>query len=168
MANETIFQHWIVTQFILPFLLIWTIIFAVLQKTKLLGEDKKQLDAIVAFVIGLIFVGAIFPKVVVGNLILFLTVAIIVMFVGLLLWGFVSGDEIKGNFLKNKGLKWVVGIVIVVAVIIAVLWASGIENNVLDLLFRQSWSNSLWTNLAFIAVVVIALAVVLKSGSKSS
>lgn len=165
MANETIFQHWIVTQFILPFLLIWTIIFAVLQKTKLLGEDKKQLDAIVAFVIGLIFVGAIFPKVVVGNLILFLTVAIIVMFVGLLLWGFVSGEKGLKFESAPKGLKWVIGIVILVAVIIAVLWASGIEGDVLDLLFRQDWSSSLWTNLAFIAVVVIALAVVL-SGSK--
>jgi hypothetical protein len=163
MVEETIFQHWIVTQFILPFLLIWTIVFAILEKTNLLGEDKKQLDAIVAFVIGLIFVGAIFPKMVVGNLILFLTVAIVVVFVALLLWGFVSGGELKADFLKSKELKWVIGIAVVVAVAIAVLWASGIENSFFDLLFRQSWSSTLWTNIAFIAVVAIALALVLKS-----
>lgn len=167
MAGETIFQHWIVTQFILPFLLMWTIVFAILQKTKLLGEDKKQLDAIVAFVIGLIFVGAIFPKLVVGNLILFLTVSIIVMFVGLLLWGFVSGDELKADFLKKKGIKITAAIVVIVAVIIAVIWATGIDNNVLDFFFRNTWSGEFWTNFFFVAVVVITLAVVLRSSKKS-
>jgi len=163
--GETIFQHWVVTQFILPFLLIWTITFAILQKTKLL-DGKKQLDAIVAFVIGLIFVGAIFPKLVVGNLILFLTVAIIVVFVALLLWGFIAGE--KGLKFEDapKGLKWVIGIAVVIAVVIAVLWATGVESTVLDFLFGNTWSGSFWTNFFFIAVVVIAIAVVLKSGKK--
>lgn len=165
MAIETIFQHWIAVQFIYPFLLIFTILFAILQKTKILGEDKKQIDAIVAFVIAFIFVTAIGPKDIVSNLILFLTVAIVIVFVILLLWGLVSGE--KGLKFENapKGLKWVIGIVIVIAVIIAVLWASGIEGSVLDLLFGQSWSGQFWTNFFFIAVVVIALAVVLKSKS---
>ena len=68
---ETIFQHFIFQEFILPFLLVFTIVFAVLEKTKLLGDGKKQLDAIVAFVVGLIFVTAVFPKAVLGNLILY-------------------------------------------------------------------------------------------------
>jgi len=166
MAGETIFQHWIVTQFILPFLLMWVIVFAVLQKTKLLGDGKKQLDAIVAFVIGLIFVGAIFPKLVVGNLILFLTVSIIVVFVGLLLWGFISGSNMKeGTFTGSKGLKITAGIVVLIAVIIAVLWATGVESNILEFLFGSNWSGEFWTNFAFVAVVVIALALVLKGGS---
>jgi hypothetical protein len=165
MAQETILQHWVFTQFILPFLLIWTIVFALLEKTKILGDGKKQLDAIVAFVIGLIFVGAVFPKVVVGNLILFLTVAIIIMFVGLLLWGFISGYEIKGDILKAGFAKWIAGIIIIISVIGAVLWATGIWDSFYNLLFRQSWSSSLWTNIAFIAVVAGALAVVLKSAS---
>src|SRR3989344_4428063 len=89
---ETILQHWIFTSFVFPFLLIFFIVFGILQKSKLFGE-AKQLNALIAFVIGLIFVGAVFPKLVVGNLILFLTVAVVVMFVALLLWGFVAGGE---------------------------------------------------------------------------
>ncbi|MEN7982427.1 MAG: hypothetical protein ABFQ65_03185 [Nanoarchaeota archaeon] len=166
MVQETILQHWVFTQFILPFLLIWTIVFALLQKTKILGESKQQLDAIVAFVIGLIFVGAVFPKVVVGNLILFLTVSVIVMFVGLLLWGFVSGGDFKANILSHSGVKWVVGIALFLVMIGALFWATGIWDEVLDMLFKQSWSSSLWTNVAFIAVIAAALAVVLK-GAKS-
>ncbi len=163
MAHETILQHWVVTQFILPFFLIFAIVFALLEKTKILGEGRQQLDAIVAFVIGLIFVGTVFPKVVVGNLILFLTVSIVIVFVALLLWGFVSGGEMKGDILSNKYIKWVIGIVLVIAVVGAVLWATGIYDNFLNLLFKQSWSSELWTNVAFIAVIAIALAVILKS-----
>ena len=43
---------------ILPFLLIFALIFAILEKTRVLGEEggkpKKNLNAIVAFVIGLL------------------------------------------------------------------------------------------------------------------
>ena len=85
------------------------------------------------------------------------------MFVILLLWGFVSGS--KEVSIGSKGLKWVIGIVIVIAVIIAFLWASGIHNNVLNLLFKSNWSNTFWTNAIFIVVIAIALALALrKSG----
>jgi len=165
MAQETILQHWIVTQFMLPFLLIFAIVFAILEKTKLLG-DGKQLNAIVAFVIGLIFVGVAYPKLVVGNLILFLTVAIIVVFVTLLLWGFVSGGEAK--LPDSKGVKIAVFVLILIIVTIALLWAAGVEGGVIDLLFKQSWSSAFWTNIAFIAVIVIALALIIRGGGSKS
>ena len=56
MAEEiTILQHWIFTKFALPFLLVFFIVYGVLAKTKVLG-DAKQLNAMVSFVIGLIFI----------------------------------------------------------------------------------------------------------------
>jgi hypothetical protein len=164
--NETIFQHFIFREFILPFLLIFVIVFAILEKTKIFGEDKKQLDAIVAFVIGLIFVGVAYPKDIVNNMILFLTVALVVSFVALLLWGFIMGDDGKMPFGDNNAVKWGVWIVIVLTVLIAFLWASGIDLAVFDFLFRQSWSNTFWTNLAFIVVVAIAIALVVGKGKK--
>lgn len=168
MANETILQHWIFTQFILPFLLIWTITFALLQKTKILGEGKQQLDAIVAFVIGLIFVGAVFPKVVVGNLILFLTVSIVIVFVALLLWGFISGGELKTGILTSGAIKWVVGIGLFLTIIIAVFWATGFWDEALNILFKQSWSSDFWTNFSFIFIIAAALAIVLKGAKAAS
>ena len=156
----TIFQHFIFKEFILPFLLIFTIVFAILEKTKILGDGKKQLDAIVAFVIGLIFVSVAYPKSVVNNLILFLTVALVIVFIVLMLWGFVSQGEIK--ILENKTLKWILGIAVILVVIIAVIWATGMSVGFLDLLFKQTWSKTFWTNVFFIAVVAFALALVLK------
>ena len=160
--ETTILQHWVLTKFILPFLLVFFIVFAVLQKTKLLGDGKKQLDALVSFVIGLIFVGAVFPKLVVGNLILFMTVSLVIVFVILILWGFATGGEAK---IESKGMKWLAGIILFVAVVIAVLWATGYAQEVSDLLFSQNWSNTFWTSVSFIVVIAIALAMILK-GSK--
>jgi len=159
---ETILQHWIFSSFVFPFLLIFFITFGILEKSKLFGDNRRQLNAFISFVIGLIFVGAVFPKLVVGNLILFLTVAIVVMFVALLLWGFVAGEEgLKfANF--PKPIKSLIGIVILVAVVIATLWATGVEGSAFDFIFRRNWSTEFWTNFAFVAVIIIALAAVLK------
>ena len=165
MVQETILQHWLISKFALPFLLIFVIVYAILVKTKLLGENN-QVNAITAFVVGLIFVGAVFPKEVVGNMVLFLTVALVVVFVALLLWGFVSGRDMgTGNILTNAPapLKWVIGIAVFVAVIIAVLFATGIENSVIDFFFHQNWSESFWTNALFLGMIAIVLAVILKT-----
>ena len=163
MAVETILQHWVLTNFAYPFLLIFFITFAVLEKTKIFGEGKKQLNALIAFVLALIFVSAVAPKLVVANLILFLTVSLVVLFVVLLLWGFVSGGEAKT---ESKGVRIAAGIAVVVAVILGVIWASGIELSVLNFLFDQSWSKTFWTNALFVLVVAAALALAIK-GTKN-
>jgi hypothetical protein len=167
MALDTIFQHWIFKDFMLPFVFMFVLIFAILQKTGILGKDKKQLDAIVAFVISLIFVSVAYPKLVVGNLILVLTVALVVIFIGLLLWGFLIGGEAKFSF-DAKWMKWVVGIGVTVFVILAVIWASGFNSDVLNFLFYQSWSSVFWTNFIFIAVIIILLIIIIKSGGGKS
>ena len=41
---------------LLPFLLIFTVIFAIMQKTKFLGEGKKNFNVVIALVIALIVV----------------------------------------------------------------------------------------------------------------
>ena len=163
-AGDTIFQNFIVKDFMLPFVFMFVLVFAILQKTKILGNDKKQLDAIVAGVIALIFVSVAYPKMVVGNLILVLTVTLVLIFVGLLIWGFLVGDEAKIT-LSDTWMKWTVAIIIIVFVILAFFWSAGINPQVMDLLFNQSWSNTFWVNLSFIVVVAILMAVVIKSKS---
>lgn len=165
MAQDTILQHWIFTEFALPFLLIFFIVFAILEKTELLGDDKKQINALVAFVIGLIFVSAVSPKLMVSNLILFLTVAIVVMFIGMLLWGFVAGGDVQ---IKNDKVKWAMGIAIVIGVIGAVIWATGFYSFLDGLFFGGKVSGDFWINAVFVVVIAIALAVAIGSKGKSS
>jgi hypothetical protein len=168
-AEVTFLQNPVLTKFVYPFLLIFFIIFAILEKSKLFGDDKKQLNALISFVIGFIFVSAVFPKEMATNMMLFLTIAVVVVFVIMVLWGFIMGD--KGvNVFENssKGLKWAIGIFIILAVTIAVLWAAGVDVwNILDNIFNMSWSSTFWTNVVFIVLVAVALAVVLRTGKKS-
>ncbi|MBD3249357.1 hypothetical protein GF336_04900 [Candidatus Woesearchaeota archaeon] len=46
-------EHMGIADVLLPFLLIFTIVFAVLQKSELLGEDKKNFNVVISLVIGL-------------------------------------------------------------------------------------------------------------------
>lgn len=51
-----ILDSWGLTDVMLPFLLIFVIIFALMAKTRVLGEDKKKYNLVVALVIGLLVV----------------------------------------------------------------------------------------------------------------
>src|SRR3972149_11372061 len=121
---ETILQSPIFTDFAFPFLLIFFVLYGILEKTKVFG-DQHRTNALVSFVVGLIFVAAVEPKLIVENLILFLTVAIVIVFIALLLWGFIVG---KPPDIEPKVQGAIAGVVIL-AVLIATLWATGVEGN---------------------------------------
>ncbi|GIU68514.1 MAG: hypothetical protein KatS3mg001_364 [Candidatus Pacearchaeota archaeon] len=163
MAEEiTVLQHWIFTKFVFPFFLLFFIVFGLLEKTNLFGSGKKQLNALVAFIVGLIFVSSVFPKYVVNNLILFLTIALMTAFVGLILWGFVSGGEAK---ITNKGLQKFVAFLIFVSLAAILFWSFGLEFNLLrdifNFIFLSNWSKDFWINFLFIALIIIALGLII-------
>ncbi len=160
----TILQAPILTDFLYPFLLMFFLLFALLEKTKIFGDGKKQINAFLSLIIALVFVSAVFPKIIVGNLMLFLSVGLVVVFVALMLWGFVSGEAKFGDGTR-KFLGWLIGI----AILIAVLWASGLGGGLVgafDWLFGSSWSGTVWTNILMIALIGGAIAVAIKSAAK--
>ena len=79
--SDTIFSSPIFLDIILPFLLVFTLVFAILDKSKLLGEGKKQINAIISLVVGLILIGFPFARNIVVNLIPFLVVSLVILFV---------------------------------------------------------------------------------------
>jgi hypothetical protein len=165
-------QNTIFTNFILPFFLVWLIAFAVLQKSKILGEAQSQLNAIISLVVGFILVSAFNYSTVINNLVLFLSIGLVIIFVAMLLWGFVSGGE-GGFFSKERPgvIRTILLIVLAIAVLIGVFWAFGIplsggSGSITDLLFNQAWSSPFWTNLIFIILIGIALALVIRTTSK--
>ena len=165
---ETFATSEIFTQYILPFLLIFVIVFAVLEKTKIFGEDKKQTNAIAGFVIAMIFIGFFNPKAIVTNLVLFLAVALVVMLVFLMLYGFAASD-VKEGLKLEKWMKMSILAIVFVAVVLAVLWASGLGagGELIDRFFLQPWSGVFWTNVVFVVIIAAAIGFVMK-GSKSS
>ena len=94
-------------------------------------------------------------------MILFLSVALVFMFVVLMLWGFIFAKE-GGGVEFTKPMKMGLFAVVTIAVIIGILWAFGVTGKVYDFFFNQTWSSAFWTNTIFIVLIAIALAVVLR------
>ncbi len=162
---ETILSNWIFKDILLPFLLIFFIIFAVLEKTKLFGEGKKQINALTSFVISLIFVGAFSYTNVLNNLTLFLTITIVCVFVILLIWGFIWGDE-KG-FKPEGWMKWILVITAGIAFTWAVIWANGWSDRVFGVFSGNGeLGQTIITNGIFLLVIGVALALVLYEKKK--
>ncbi len=164
MATTIFLQNDLFTKFLFPFLLVFFIAFAILERTKLFGEGKKQLNALTAFVMGLIFVTAVYPVLVVNNLILFMTVALVAIFVILLIWGFIFGDE-KGFALNNK-LKWILGIVAGIAFFAAVIWATGWYPNLVEFFSNSNLNSTIITNAIFVIVIAVALVLLVREKKK--
>lgn len=164
MAEETILSNWLVTDYLLPFLLMFFLVFAILEKTKAFGDSKKQLNALVAFVIGLIFVVSGFPKLVVGNLILFLTVLVVIAFIGILLWGFIVGGDAK---IDGKG-KYVFAGILGLILLGGVLWALEWNDDVWDFFTGNSIGSTFWTNVIFVLVIAAAIALAIGIGGKGN
>jgi len=164
---SNILQASLFTDFLYPFLLMFFIVYALLEKSKLLGADQKQINAFVSLVVSLIFVSVVFPVMVVNNLILFMTVGIVVIFVGFMIWGFIS----NGNITLSEGVLKGLGVLTFIVLIIAVLWATGsfpefwsLLERLFNFAFRSNGSESFWTNFLIVVLVVAAVAAVLKEG----
>lgn len=163
---ESIFAQPIFMDYILPFLLVFTLVFAILDKTKLLGEGKRQINAIISLVIGLILIAFPYAQGIIVKLIPFLAVALVILFVFMLLYGFAMGKK-EGDVL-DKGVKIALGIIVGLAVIVAVLWATGAWDKVYDALIGGGSSSQIWMNILLIAIIGGAMAVVLSTGRKEN
>ncbi len=163
---KTFLQNDIFLKFIGPFLLIFLIVFAVLERTNILGEGKKQINAFVALVIGLLFVGIFSSQMLIQNMILYLSIALVIMFVVYLLWGFLFVNE-KEGFKISPALRNTLMAIIGLGVVIAILYSTGLGESIFGALFNQDWSSTFWTNFFFILLIGAALAIALKSGGGS-
>ena len=161
---DTIFSEPIFIDYILPFLLVFTLTFAILDKTKLLGEGKRQINALISLVIGLILIGFPFAQGVIVKLIPFFAVALVILFIFMLIFGFISGKK-EGDVL-NKGLKITLSIIFGLAIIVAVLWATGSWDFVYELVVEGEYSGKIFVNILLLGIIGGAIAIVLATSGK--
>lgn len=163
-AGATVLSHPVFVEVVLPFLLVFTVVFAILQKTKVLGEGKKQIDAIVALVVGLIVISFGFATGIIVSLVPILAVGVVVILVFMLLYGMVYKE---GDFDLHKGVKITIGAIAAVVVVIAVLVSTGGLNYLIEVFWYSGEGSGLLTNVVFIVVIIAAfLAVVLWNPKK--
>ncbi len=162
MAAPTLFSSDL-AQVILVFLLVFVTSFAILQKSRIFGEGKKQIDALVALAIGLIAVSVGYATDIISNLIPFMAVALIILLVFMILLGALFGE---GKFDIPVWLKVIFGILIFIAVVIAVLYYTGAWDSLYEL-FVGEGSSGLVANVVFIIIIVAVIAAVIFGSGKS-
>jgi hypothetical protein len=147
-------------QIALLFLLVFTVVFAILQKSKLLGDGKRQIDALVALAIGLIVIGADQVLHFAQKLIPFMAILMIIILVFMLLLAMFFKDEIK----MSDGIRTAFGILIFIIVIVAVLIFSGGWEWIINWV---SSSNAI-NNIILIVIIVVAIIVAYFGAGKKS
>ncbi|MEK6935771.1 MAG: hypothetical protein AABW67_03210 [Nanoarchaeota archaeon] len=161
---EPILSSWLFTDYILPFVLVFTLIFAILQKSQLLGEGKKQINAIIGMVVGLILISFPFARDVVVKLMPFLAVSAVILLVFMLLYGFISGK--KDGDVLNKGLKITLGIIMSLGLITVLLIITGAWDYIWNYMFNQEKGSQILINAFLILILAGAVAAVVSGKDK--
>lgn len=123
-----IFMQWDIIEFLVPFLLVFVIVFAVLQKTKILGDDRKNFNVIVALVMGLAVVIPHFtgmyttfdPVYVINSSLPQVSLVLVAIVMVLLIIG------VFGNEFDIAGTSLAAWVVIVAIIIVALIFGSSV------------------------------------------
>ncbi len=159
----TILSSPIFVETIFPFLLVFTIVYALLQKTQVLGQGKRQIDAIVALVVGLLVVSFGYATNIITSLVPVLAVSAVVILIFMILAGMTFK---QGSFELPNGIKVTIGILAAIVVIVALMVASGVWNYFWSYVSAGD-SSVLITNVVFILIIVGALAAAIFSSPKA-
>ncbi len=164
---ETIITHPLVQEVLLPFLLVFVVIFAILQKTKVLGDGKKQIDALVALAVGLIVISFGYATGIIITLVPFLAISAVVILVFMMLYGMTFQPDKDKKFEMNKWVMGTIGGLVALGVIVTVLVATGAWNYLYDRIFYDAdGTASIITNVIFFVVILGAIAIAVWGGGK--
>ena len=148
--------------FVLPLVLVFTLIFAILEKTKLLGDDKKQVNAIVGLVIGLALIAFPYARNIVVLLMPFLAVSATILLVFMLLYGFIVGSK-EGDVL-GKWWKVAFGAILAIGLLTFLLMVMGAWDYVYNFIFNEG-RGYVWVNGLLILIIAGAIIAVLRGDS---
>jgi len=165
MANgfgETIFSSPLFIEVILPFLLVFTVIFAILQKTKILGEESKQIDAIVGLVVGLIVVSFGYATDIITSLIPVLAISVVVVLAFMLIYGLAFKP---GEFELPGGVRGAIGVLAAIVVVVALLIATGGWNYLIEVALYGEGSGVMFS-IIFIVIIAVVIFFVVKEPKK--
>jgi predicted membrane channel-forming protein YqfA (hemolysin III family) len=155
---SSILQGWAdagVFAYVLPFLLIFAVVFGILSRIKIFGEDNRAVNAIIALAVGLLslqfsfvpsFFSQVFPT---------LGVGLSVLLVAIILMGVFINWEDKG---EDKG--WKTAFIIIGAVIALIVVLAAFSS---DLWWNSWWwqeySGAIILGIIIVAVIGVAIGV---------
>lgn len=181
MADESVFRGTLeffndigIYDVVLPFLLTFTLTFAILEKTKIYGTEKdekgneatrKNLNSMTSFVIAFFVVGSS-QVVKVMNETLSHIVLLLLLSIGfmLLVGSFHSGDK---EFFLDKPWRNIFMIIMFIGIILIFLNSLGWLNTIYDWL-RDHWNSATVSGIILIILVILFMLWVTRDTNKSS
>jgi len=142
------------TNIVMPFILLFTVTFAILEKTSVLGDKRKDINAIVALIFALVSVGVPAAVGVITSLIPVISVMLIILFSWFLIFGFIGDFKTKWP----EGLKKTFLVVIGVIILTAVTWSTGLFDKFS--LLDAAVSSRLMQMMLLVGVVIAIIAIV--------
>ncbi len=154
---------------ILPFLLIFTLSFGVLEKTRIFGTEdgkpKTNINAMIAFVMALFLVAT--PRLVETIQISIPQVAVLLVILMSLMMvvGFIMSDK-EFSFESHKFLKGFLIFLLFVGIVLIFLNAVGWWDEFWDMFGFDFWTSTAGMTLIFLGVVVGAILFITSGGKK--
>ena len=162
MANPTFLSLPLFQDIILPFILVFVLIYAILERTKIFGEDKHQINAILGVVIAGILIAFSTQVDWIKQFVIFLVLALMILFVFMLIYGFAhAGNE---GFTMSRKLQVTISVVAFIAVVIAVLVITGNFGKS----FNFFTGTNIGANLVFGVLIAVVIVAAVLSGKKKS
>ena len=118
------FKRFGIFDVVLPFWLVFTVVFAILQKSQILGENKKNLDATVAFVVAMLVVAATKIVKVINTALPQVTLLVVVALSFLLMIGiFMKPDN---TLYEKLSQKWMTFLMIIMFIGVVAIFLNSI------------------------------------------
>ncbi|MBU0999623.1 hypothetical protein KKG24_04995 [Patescibacteria group bacterium] len=163
---------------VLPFLLVFSITFAVLEKTRILGVEsdgktpKKQINSMVAFVIGMIVVATNKIVTILNEAIPNIVLLLVMIVLFLMLAGTLAKND-KDGFKLDSNLQTTLVIVSLISIIIILLTTISLDNgmSVWDTFWDWlivSWSGTIFASILLGLVVIGAMFMIVKPSFKGN
>jgi len=155
---------------LLPFILTFTIMFAILERSKIFGVEKhkdteytkKNLNAMVSFVVAFMVVASsklveAITKISSEIIVLLLLIVFFLMLVG----SFRTHEEVKeGKLLPEQAWRYTFMVIIGIAIIFIFLDAVTVEDGRTWLEVFWDWLSQFYTNAAVAAIVLIIVIII--------
>ena len=156
---------------VLPFLLVFTVVYGIFEKTKVFGAegDKKNLNAMVAFVIGFFVVAATQIVDIMQAALPYIMLLLVLIIMFMVVFGAtLAGGEINiWEHMGSSKMKGIFAFGLFMAIIAIVLGAIGSLQDLIDWIFLKFTGPVLSTIILLLVVGIFMYLVVGKSSSGS-
>ncbi len=143
-------EYWGVFEYILPGLLIFAIVFGILMRSRILGEEAKGVNTVVSLAVALLAMQSFALREFFRTIFPFAGIGIAILLVGLILTGLFHSDTDWWNY-TFFGIGMLIAIIVVMSSLATYQWAGGWW-------WQENWSAivTLLIIIGLVALVILA------------